>query len=130
MKQHYVLGLAINKARNKILLMDKQTPAWQKGLLNAVGGKIEFQETPLAAMVREFREETDLKTIESDWLELGFQENEHFKLFVFYTFTDDIFNAVTTTHETVRVHDINIEQLRTAGVDNLFMMVEAALKAP
>ena len=35
-----------------VLLIEKQDPAWQKGFLNAVGGKIEPGEQPLEAMTR------------------------------------------------------------------------------
>ena len=45
---------------SSVLLIRKEKPAWQKGLYNAIGGKIEEGETPLEAMRREFLEETDL----------------------------------------------------------------------
>lgn len=45
-------------AGNFVLLVEKQKPIWQKGLLNGVGGVIEQHETPLDAMRREFHEET------------------------------------------------------------------------
>jgi 8-oxo-dGTP diphosphatase len=41
-----------------VLLVQKETPKWQRGLLNGVGGKIEANESAREAMHREFREET------------------------------------------------------------------------
>jgi 8-oxo-dGTP diphosphatase len=50
-----------------VLLVRKNKPAWQQGRLNGVGGKIEGDEEPIAAMVREFREETGIETTQQDW---------------------------------------------------------------
>lgn len=51
----------------QVLLLKKVKPAWQAGRLNGVGGKIEEGETPVQAMVREFEEETTIKTQPDDW---------------------------------------------------------------
>lgn len=61
MKQ-YVVGLLFRKNRTEVALIHKKRPAWQAGLMNGVGGKIGDTipgETPIAAMEREWREETD-----------------------------------------------------------------------
>lgn len=63
--KNYVLGFAFNDYQ--VLLIEKQKPAWQKGLYNGLGGHIEKDETPIAAMVREFKEECGIDTNESDW---------------------------------------------------------------
>jgi 8-oxo-dGTP diphosphatase len=54
----YVLGFCFNQSLNKVVLIRKRKPEWQSGRLNGVGGHVEPGETTLAAMVREFREET------------------------------------------------------------------------
>jgi len=56
----YVAGFLFNKEETKVALIEKIKPSWQKGKLNAIGGKIEKEETPLEAMIREFKEETGL----------------------------------------------------------------------
>jgi len=48
-----------------VALICKNKPAWQKGRYNAIGGKIEPLESPLQAMIREFREETSV--CEQNW---------------------------------------------------------------
>lgn len=48
----------MKSADNQIALVRKNKPAWQAGLLNGIGGKIEDGETPYMAMCREWKEET------------------------------------------------------------------------
>jgi 8-oxo-dGTP pyrophosphatase MutT (NUDIX family) len=55
---------------HNILLVEKQKPAWQKGRLNLVGGKVEPGETPEQAALRELEEESGLKAThdtDPDW---------------------------------------------------------------
>jgi 8-oxo-dGTP diphosphatase len=61
----YVAGFAFDE--QKVLLLRKKRPAWQYGLLNGVGGKIESGETPGQAMEREFFEETGVRVPETTW---------------------------------------------------------------
>jgi 8-oxo-dGTP diphosphatase len=63
--KEYVAGFMFYK--NCVALVKKAKPEWQQGFLNAVGGKIEYQESPLEAMVREFTEETCVTTANSSW---------------------------------------------------------------
>jgi 8-oxo-dGTP diphosphatase len=53
----------------RVILIEKNRPDWQKGKLNAVGGRLDEGETPAQAMVREFNEETGIVTVESHWRE-------------------------------------------------------------
>lgn len=63
----YVLGFMFDADREKVLLVEKTSPPWQAGKLNGVGGKIEENEAPQAAMCREFLEETGINTSLDDW---------------------------------------------------------------
>lgn len=56
--QDYVAGLYFDLMSNQVVLIRKTKPEWQRGRLNAIGGKIEAGETPMQAMLREFKEET------------------------------------------------------------------------
>lgn len=51
---------------NSVLLVQKEKPSWQRGLLNGIGGEVASGELPLAAMDREFREETSYQH-KLDW---------------------------------------------------------------
>lgn|SRR5678816_2397713 len=65
MTARYVVGLVFDPDFNSVLLCRKNTPEWQKGLWNGIGGKVEEGETYLQAMARECKEESGL--IVTDW---------------------------------------------------------------
>lgn len=70
-KKDYVLGFMFSPDMERVVLLIKTKPEFQKGKLNGVGGKIEDGESPLKAMVREFQEETGLDTEEKEWTYCG-----------------------------------------------------------
>jgi 8-oxo-dGTP diphosphatase len=57
-KKEYVAGFLFDPDTQKVALVTKAKPQWQAGKLNGIGGKIEPNEDPETAMVREFLEET------------------------------------------------------------------------
>jgi len=61
----FVLGFAF--AGEKVVLIQKTKPEWQKDKLNGLGGKIEVGEHPVQAMVREFEEECGIHTHPEQW---------------------------------------------------------------
>lgn len=63
--KYYVLGFLFDGCFEKVMLIKKTKPKWQHDRLNGVGGKIEKGETSLAAMCREWREETGTEF--TDW---------------------------------------------------------------
>ncbi len=97
----YVLGFAFSSTHSDVLLVAKNRPAWQAGKLNGVGGKIENNESDLAAMHREFREETNLK---------GFRWRKVVRMFgpgwevVVFMATGDIHMHGNPTDELIRVY--------------------------
>ena len=56
---HYTLGFLFNPEKTKVVLIKKERPTWQAGRLNGIGGHVEKDETSLACMEREFKEEVD-----------------------------------------------------------------------
>lgn len=61
MRTSYVCGFVMNQI-GFVLLLEKNRPTWQAGRLNGVGGKVDRDEEPADAMLREWKEETRL-----DW---------------------------------------------------------------
>jgi len=80
----YVVGFVIYDG--DVLLIEKRRPRWQDGKWNGVGGKIEPGESPLAAMVREFREEAGV--VVTEWEHFATLSGEGFEVVYFRAFPD------------------------------------------
>lgn len=63
--KRYVVGFLFSPSNLHVALIRKEKPAWQKGLLNGPGGKVEEGEEPHRAMMREFYEEASV--LVPDW---------------------------------------------------------------
>ncbi len=62
MMKHFVIGFVFNHQQDEVLLVEKKRPDWQAGRWNGIGGKIEpTDDSPLAAMQRESKEETGMR---------------------------------------------------------------------
>ncbi len=94
---NYVNGFCFNADGSRVVLIRKLKPEWQKGLLNGVGGKLEEPETAHAAMVREFEEETGVKTATTDWRCRIDMVGDAWWMGIFSCFNDDIYEAAKTT---------------------------------
>lgn len=140
--KHYVVGLAFTKTGNQMAAILKDRPEFQKDKWNGVGGKIETNDHKHAdedmgdivvnAMVREFEEETGVKSYPPEWryfakitiLEdmLGGRAVIH----CLARFDNDVFECKTMETETVEVHPVQdlIRKLPTAP--NLPMLISIA----
>jgi 8-oxo-dGTP diphosphatase len=96
----YVAGFMFNK-HGGLLLVRKNRPAWQAGRYNGIGGHIEENETPFAAMAREFREETGMETTEDQWQMFAVLSGAEFKVHFFTTTVDSFLSAKSTTDEEI-----------------------------
>lgn len=56
-RMQYVVGFLLERPSERVLLVRKNRPSWQMGLLNGIGGKVEPGEAFDDAMVREWVEE-------------------------------------------------------------------------
>lgn len=63
----YVAGFLFDPTGRVALIRKRRGPAAVVGRLNGIGGHIEPRETPVAAMVREFREEAGIDTGPDLW---------------------------------------------------------------
>jgi 8-oxo-dGTP diphosphatase len=77
--KNYVVGFLFSGS--KVLLIRKQRPDWQKGMLNGIGGHIEDGESPLDAMRREFQEEAGIRV--NDWRHAALMMGPTFMLWVY-----------------------------------------------
>lgn len=132
----YVLGLMFSDDRQFVVLMKKMAKPdapdldWQAGLLNGIGGKIE-DETRLAAMIREFKQETGVT--QSAWKQFATMWGEEWLVECFVCFVEEkqLFSVKTQEDEEVLV--IPVEELikgQTAPIiPNLKWLIPMALDA-
>ena len=104
----YTVGFIFNQALDKVLLIQKNRPEWQKGKLNGVGGKIEPNEESADCMVREVFEETGLETQKKDWVAVGAMQGADWVVDVYgLRYGGDTKSAVTKTDEQVEWHPVH-----------------------
>jgi 8-oxo-dGTP diphosphatase len=97
----FVIGYLFDGDGN-VALIEKNRPDWQKGRLNAVGGKMERGETPLQAITREFREEAEA---EVHWRQFAELTGDSYRLYCF-TSRDKV-EIKTMTDEKVGWYPVN-----------------------
>lgn len=104
-----VIGFAFNKAHTKLLMqLKRKGPIFNVGLLNPPGGKVEqypksqtdHYESFNGAMIREFKEETGLDSVQSDWLLFHRERHQSgTELYCYVTDNLDIMQAQTMESE-------------------------------
>lgn len=99
----YVLGFIFDTNGREVVLIEKRRPAWQAGLLNGIGGKIEAGETPLQAMERECREECGLVEFVRPFRHFGCMRGRDYVVELFTACAANPHLARSCTDETVRV---------------------------
>ncbi len=122
----YVGGFLFNEEFTRVVLIKKIRPSWMAGKLNAVGGKIELNETPHEAMVREFMEETGLHVpVWNPYLVLS---GSGFVVHCYWATADEyvLCTAQSKTDEQVRVY--HVENVAAhPRMNNLRWMMEMAM---
>lgn len=126
-KKDYVLGFIFNPEKTEIALIRKDRPSWQKGALNAIGGKIENGESPLKAMVRENKEETSVLIPEDNWKEFAFFSGDWGSVTCFKTSFFNLKLLHCNESESIEVHKIN-NVLNHKRSDDLWDLICEALK--
>ena len=93
----YVVGFLFSNDYRWVTLIRKNRPDWQAGKYNGVGGKVERGEAVQDAMVREFFEETGVKTKWDDWDEFALlQGSKGDTIYVFSAVSTPYLSAVKT----------------------------------
>lgn len=125
MKIRYCLGFLFgNPFTPMVVLIKKNRPAWQAGLLNGVGGHVEAGEHPGAAMCREFLEETGVEI--KDWIPFAEMIFKDCDVCCFTAARDDlIFDVRSLTDEEVGVYDIH--SFGPPRIPNLRWLIPMAL---
>jgi 8-oxo-dGTP diphosphatase len=128
----YVAGFAFSADGEKVVLIEKKRPKWQAGKLNGVGGHIEAGEYPITAIVREYKEETGVKSKASDWYCFACLRGKEFVLYFYSAFNDALLNVQTMTDESVCVYDRRRVQelpIQFPTIPNLTWLLPLAIDA-
>lgn len=101
----YCIGFMFSPSGNRIVLLRKKKPEWMAGKLNGVGGKVEPNETPYEAMVREFKEETGVT--HHDWTYAGAYHMTDAVAHIYFTNSMKWTLVHSTTDEPVDVYKVS-----------------------
>ncbi len=116
--QRYVVGLAFNADKSELILIHKiHGPKCVLDKWNGVGGKIEPNEQAIDAMIREFQEETGVRSLHGDWEQFCVIQSSVHQVVFFWAANDKFMNAETTTDE--NVHKFFLGHPPTSKVKNL-----------
>lgn len=135
---HYVVGFAFDEHFERVVLIRKNRPAWQAGLLNGVGGKVEIingrRERPEEAMVREFREEVDFPypvlVSEDSWRRFARLQGSTFRVDVFCArLAQRLFSSIRggRTDEKIEIHEVSAVPSET--LNNLRWLIPMAINS-
>ncbi|SEL50468.1 8-oxo-dGTP diphosphatase [Colwellia chukchiensis] len=126
MLQKYVTGFLFSADASHLVLIKKINPSWQRGLFNGIGGKIETEESSVAAMVRECKEETGVVTSPKVWTQFAdiYRPNAY-QVDMYFARTDLAYQAKTQEAETI--HLFKVAQLPQQLLPNLRWLIPLAL---
>ncbi|WP_323593879.1 NUDIX hydrolase [Aliarcobacter butzleri] len=126
---NYVVGIVTDGS--KILLLRKNNPDWQKGLYNGVGGKVNLDETPLEAIIRECQKEVGLEIPNWNQIEtIPLQSGVDLTYFFAVIEEEELKKAQSLQDERVEFFDIdnlpkNILKDLKEQIDNIFLKIES-----
>lgn len=133
--KNYCLGFAFPRIvlqEEEVILIQKEKPAFQKGKLNGVGGKVEDMEPSQDAMVREFFEETGVQTTRQEWRHVCTLFFEDAQVDVFAACDVRFWSCKTTTNERVDCYKVSALwcEKRMSNLAWLVPMALASLQNP
>ena len=120
----YVVGFMFDSSKQKVVLIRKNKPEWQKGKLNGVGGKIEVDETPIDAMIREYKEETGV--IRNGWDNFLIAAYDDCIVYFFKAFDSWCYEHSDTTEEE-QIEKVSAINIPDDVIDNLQWIIRLAL---
>ncbi len=123
---HYVMGLAFKNNRQYVVMIQKlKGPSYVVNKWNAVGGKVEPDETIHQAICREFQEETNVSTKIEDWRHFCDLVGDDYRVSCFTTQLPDEAAPITMETEIVKVWPMY--SLPTEIVPNIRWLIPMAL---
>jgi 8-oxo-dGTP diphosphatase len=112
---------------DQVVLIQKNKPSWQADCLNGLGGKIEKNESPWMAMVREYQEEAGVLTDMNHWTHYCDLIGDDYMVYVFWCKNDEYFKT-SMTKESEKVCKVSISAFSCyTFVSNVRWLVHLAL---
>ena len=128
MKPQYVIGLLFDDTGKNVVLIRKNKPSWQNGLLNAPGGKVEQNEKPHEAVRRELLEEIGVEPL-NGWKHFCTMSGNEFDVYCYRANDSRAYDAADTKEKEV-VFKVNVWNLfrkkKDGCVSNLQWLIKLA----
>lgn len=126
--KRYVVGFLFTPDKQKVVLIKKNKPDWQKGRWNGVGGKLEPGELWEDAMCREFNEETGVTIPGWDWKHTVTLFNDGFECWFFCAFSEAAEKVRTQEEEEVALLEMrDVICGYVPVIDNLYWLLPLQL---
>lgn len=99
-KEQYVCGFLFDAAMQHLVLLRREKPPNQRGLYNGVGGRVEADEFPVQAMIRECHEEAGVWV--EDWVAFAEVEGPTWVSYFFFARDNAAHQARQMEHQLVQ----------------------------
>jgi 8-oxo-dGTP diphosphatase len=118
----FTVGFLFTPDLQKVLLIHKLAPAWQKGKLNGLGGKIEPGEGAVPCFIREIEEESGIILEKKQVRLMGTLKGIDWQVYVFGAiYHGELFEA--KVHEKEKIEWFEVAHLSDKCVPNLFWSI-------
>lgn len=123
----YTLGFAFDPSLERVLLIFKDKPELQAGLLNGIEGLVKSGQGIVHCMVREFKEETGIETQLKDWSHFATMRGPQWGVVCFCGRFDVESASDKTAEKTAIVKVESVMRMRGKMVANLPWLISMAV---
>lgn len=124
--KRYTLGFIFTPFLDKVLLIHKVRPHWQKGRTNGIGGQAKVKETFVACISHKTLAETSLIINQTDWMCLGKLYSDTWQVRVYSTiYFGKLSDAKSEKKE--KVEWVSIKNLPLNVIDHVRWIIPFAI---
>jgi 8-oxo-dGTP diphosphatase len=121
--EKYTVGIVFNKELSKVILVLKNRPKWQEGLYNFPGGHIEKGESGLECIIREVKEECEIRIISPAYIGKIVNNMANYYVKIYTTITEEV--HLHTNEDQIPIW-AEVENLPKNIVSNLLWLIPFA----